>query len=199
MDLPSTIYIGIGAVIAAIITGIISFINLVASKDQKTSEFRQQWIDGLRKDITEYLSHVDSVSCQAHLYHQIGGPEGITADLLKDFSENVSVNMNKAAQLYHSIQLRLNVKDDRELLRDLKAVNDLLRLALNNLHDYDNFKELTNPVVLHSQKLLKSEWKRVKRGEPAFYITKYIVVGIILTFSIFITLYLKDFIKISIV
>ena len=45
MDIPSPAYVAIGAIFAAIIAGGISFIIAVISKDQKTSEFRQEWIN----------------------------------------------------------------------------------------------------------------------------------------------------------
>ena len=57
-DLPSFI----GPVIAAIIAGSISFIVTVLSKDQKTSEFRQTWIDSLRSEISELLSSMHIMS-----------------------------------------------------------------------------------------------------------------------------------------
>jgi hypothetical protein len=41
----------VGAVIAAIIAGSIALLGLIISKEQKVSEFRQQWIDALRQDI----------------------------------------------------------------------------------------------------------------------------------------------------
>jgi hypothetical protein len=36
MDLPATVYIAIGAIAAAFITGAFSFVNLIIAKDQKT-------------------------------------------------------------------------------------------------------------------------------------------------------------------
>jgi hypothetical protein len=168
LELPSSIYIGLGAIAAAIITGAISFINLIASKDQKTSEFRQQWINGLRADISEYLSHVDSVSCQAHLYQQLQCEKGITKELLKEFSEKVSANMESAIQLFHSIQLRLNVTDDSELISSIKKLHKLFDNALANLHDTDNVEALVKPIISQSQTLLKDEWIRVKTGEDSY-------------------------------
>jgi hypothetical protein len=41
--------VAIGAISAAIITGLLSLVGLIISKENKTSEFRQQWIDSFRK------------------------------------------------------------------------------------------------------------------------------------------------------
>jgi hypothetical protein len=46
----------IATVVAALITAVISFVNLTLSKEQKTSEFRQAWIDGLRGDLAIFFS-----------------------------------------------------------------------------------------------------------------------------------------------
>ena len=52
----------IATVMAALITALISFVNLTLSKEQKTSEFRQAWIDGLQKVAWQNLTnHNDSV------------------------------------------------------------------------------------------------------------------------------------------
>lgn len=45
----------VGAVLAATIAGGMSFLGSVFSKDQKTSEFRQAWIDGLRSEISQLI------------------------------------------------------------------------------------------------------------------------------------------------
>ena len=46
----------IATVVAALITALIAYINLTLSKEQKTSEFRQAWIDGLRNDLAAFFS-----------------------------------------------------------------------------------------------------------------------------------------------
>ncbi len=53
--------LAIGAIVAALITGILSVLGLVISKEQKTSEFRQQWIDDLRREVSELLACVEAI------------------------------------------------------------------------------------------------------------------------------------------
>jgi len=183
MELPSTVFVALGAIVAAIITGIISFMNLVAVKDQKTSEFRQQWIDELRSDISNYLANVYIISCEAHLSSQLQNGKGITEEHLKEFAEKASSPINKAIQLFHSIQLKLNVKDDKQLLSTFEKMNKLFETALNSMHDIKKIEVITNSIIEQSQVLLKNEWKRVKRGEISFFITKYLV-GLIVLLSL---------------
>jgi hypothetical protein len=47
----------VGAIVAAIIAGIVALLGLIISKEQKVSEFRQQWIDALRQDIAAVIRH----------------------------------------------------------------------------------------------------------------------------------------------
>ncbi|MUJ30189.1 hypothetical protein GNP73_19725 [Aliivibrio fischeri] len=198
MELPSTVFVALGAIVAAIITGIISFINLVAAKDQKTSEFRQEWIDELRSDISNYLANVNIISCEAHLSYQLQDGKGITEEHLKEFAEKVSSQMNKAIQLFHSIQLKLNVKDDKQLLSTFEEMNKLFDTALNDMHDTKKIEVITNSIIEQSQVLLKSEWKRVKRGEVSFFITKYLVGLIVLCSFVVLGAYVNDYFDILI-
>jgi hypothetical protein len=55
MDIPP---LALGVIIAAVITGFISFAGLILAKEQKTSEFRQSWIDSLREEMSEYLAQL---------------------------------------------------------------------------------------------------------------------------------------------
>jgi hypothetical protein len=51
----------IGAVVAALIAGTVSLLGLIISKEQKTSEFRQAWIDALRCDLSAFLTQINAI------------------------------------------------------------------------------------------------------------------------------------------
>ena len=51
--------LALGAITAALITGFLSLLGLIISKEQKTSEFRQQWIDALRQELAEFLGYAE--------------------------------------------------------------------------------------------------------------------------------------------
>src|SRR5438105_3300254 len=51
----------LGPVVAAIIAGAVAFLASVFSKEQKTSEFRQAWIDSVRNDLAEFISILTQV------------------------------------------------------------------------------------------------------------------------------------------
>ena len=48
----------VGAVLAAIIAGLVAFYSLIITKEQTISGFRQQWIDALRADVAALVAYV---------------------------------------------------------------------------------------------------------------------------------------------
>lgn len=61
-QLPAQAFIAAGAVLAAVIAGAFSSLSLVMSKEQKVSEFRQDWINSLREDICKFVSAIVHLS-----------------------------------------------------------------------------------------------------------------------------------------
>lgn len=55
-ELPAQAIAAIATVVASLIAAAISFVNLTLNKEQKTSDFRQAWIDGLREDLSSFFA-----------------------------------------------------------------------------------------------------------------------------------------------
>ena len=103
-NIPSHLYIAIGAVLASIIAGVFSYFNLVTSKETKVSEFRQEWINELRKEISLYVSSLQSLVnfesyIDTHLKEKL-----IELNIIQRRDELHSM----ALTAYNSIQLRIN-------------------------------------------------------------------------------------------
>jgi hypothetical protein len=58
MHVPTTAVVAFGTSVAGLITSILSFVTFVSAKENKVSEFRVSWIDGLRNEIASYTSAV---------------------------------------------------------------------------------------------------------------------------------------------
>jgi hypothetical protein len=153
----------VGAVGAALITAVVSFVGLVISKEQKVSEFRQAWIDALRNEITVYLTNINAISDAIGVKY-------------KDHSDKVKAlgplyaNLNSA---HFSIALRLN-PDEKKSQRIMQCMQLFEELA----HDEekmrsDEIRPIEKDFIAAAKDLLKYEWKRVKRGETTFTIVKY--------------------------
>ncbi|MEZ8657026.1 hypothetical protein AB6D60_24055 [Vibrio splendidus] len=156
-------------VVAAFIAFIYSFVNMLVSKDQKTTEFRQAWIDSLREEIANLVSFYGYLATQSERYKSDDSLENPKIKFLDEQGETVK----KLAICMHKIQLRLNVKDNRD-----KQLLDLLRQVEEHIQ-FDNISSTqasndNDKIIAYSQELLKTEWTRVKRGEKLFFIAKWV-------------------------
>ena len=175
MQIPVYAYPAIGAITAAVIAGAISFVITVLSKEQKTSEFRQAWVDSLREDLSEFLSHVNTIASFLRVKRKRGG----SVDQLLDYLEEKDEDARQVEMMYTRIRLRLNPTEHQLILEKLNDVHSLLESA--DIFQRDRVNQLSEALTRESQKILKYEWKRVKRGEFAFVATKYVSLIVLLS------------------
>ena len=169
--------ITIGAVGAAAIAALISLLGLIISKEHKTSEFRQAWIDSLRSEITTYLTHLNAIADAARL------PHPSQAEKVRALAPHYTA-MNESA---FSIALRLNRSEERstKLMMCMKEFQDM---ALNEQEmRAANIRPIEGRLLLAAQDLLKFEWKRVKQGELTFRWTKYLSVALVASSAIYLS------------
>ena len=191
MDIPPSAYAAMGAITAAIIAGGISFIISVLVKDQKTSEFRQAWIDGLRNDIAELIS-VHLVICDVvREMIKVGKKkEEVFTHLLEKDEHFCRLEMADAR-----IKLRINPKEHVRLLSALSAIREYGKSG--QILNSEAADAVVDELIKESQEILKSEWRRVKRGEPAFAATKWISLLILLTALILWAAYARGYLHIE--
>ncbi|MYA66631.1 MAG: hypothetical protein F4234_11815 [Gammaproteobacteria bacterium] len=153
--------------IGAFISGLIGFLSLIISKDQKVSEFRQLWIDGLRKDVSIFISYI---------YAKVGlQVKGVIEDSTED-SQIISSDIFHASKAASRIRLRLNRKENESdsILKKISKIEELSSFGL--IPDTDEIVSEVNELVQLTQDLLKNEWKRVKRGELTYLIAKWLAI-----------------------
>lgn len=163
--------VAIGATLAAFIAGIVSLIGLVVAKENKTSEFRQAWIDELRDEIALLIAHANAI----HGSTQAGWLS--KADAWKDV-RNDFVGINEAAG---KIRLRLNTEElpSRVVLGTIEELEKLLAPSEES-PDHRGLNLLEKRLVKEANVILKSEWERVKVGEWGYRIFKYASLVIVL-------------------
>jgi len=175
-------------IIVTIIAVFVSFIGLLISKEQKTSEFRQAWINTLREDISKFIGQTNSVS-KLVIINKTSEKEK-----KKETSSDVILGSVEMRELQSKIELLINPKEKEHI--ELIALIDNIIQELNDcnhifeyqkIHE-NNIKKLTSL----SQGILKKEWDRVKDGEPIFKTLK-IVLGIVTIVGI--PYLISDFIK----
>lgn len=171
LELPDA---AIGSIVAAMIAGFVFFLGLVVSKDQKISEFRQAWIDALRKDASTLIANANVIAG----FRATSGSEATPFELFKETNKNY-MTINEAEA---SIMMRLNPKENLsksvlETMRELEAILDHSKTDM----DYDALTSAQKKLLRQMNVVFKKEWKRVKRGEPFYLITKSMMVLIVLS------------------
>lgn len=170
----------IGAIVAACIAAAVSLLGLIISKEQKTSEFRQAWIDALRAEFVTYLTNVNSISDMVQHPDNSGGRK---LEILSPlFSALNSASFN--------ISLRLN-RDEvgaKAVFAAMKEFEELF--SSGDIIESRQIRPIEQKFLKSSQDLLRSEWKRVKSGEITFRVAKYscaiVLVGALLYGSYFV-------------
>lgn len=170
-DLPVQALIPIGVIMAALIAGFFSILNLIVSKEQKVSEFRQQWIDSLRQELSDHMAAVVSLSAMRELQ----------SDSDEDFINTTSELQKLVTSSFMSIKLRINPDDSDEHIKTLNL--EVLRLmdkgrTLFNESKWKEARLNCNEITVASIPMLKEEWKRVKRGEKVYVWSKRIAIGV---------------------
>jgi hypothetical protein len=159
----------IGVVIAAGVAAMASLLGLVISKEQKTSEFRQAWIDSLRTEIASLIAHANAIHGAAMT--NLKTPDAIWSVVREDY-----VGINDATA---KIRLRLN-PSEKESQAVLTAISEIEGIINPGSIDAKRLNETEKKLVADAHILLKKEWKRVRRGEPIFAILRmllFLVVG----------------------
>ncbi|MBN3758549.1 hypothetical protein G3N95_36955 [Paraburkholderia sp. Tr-20389] len=175
MQLPDA---AIGSIIAAAIAGLVVFISTVLTKEQKTSEFRQTWIDEIRKDISQFISGTTEVVA---LYSAKKNNQDSQVKFLED---NFKL-LHELQSIEHRILLRLNPREHSHLIQQVASFRSNVLNAYNGSGTKAEEQRLTGELMESTKVVLKSEWERVKKGEPAFRIVKVVALSAIAVLLVF--------------
>jgi hypothetical protein len=189
MNLPKEAWPLVGAVSAAVVAGAVSFVVSVLSKEQKTSEFRQAWIDNLREDLANFASGV--VVIHDMIQHRMSRGEdlksiesAVVTTAVADF-KNIEI-----ARL--RILFRLNPLEHATLIERMNAIYN--HTADEEFGNPGTAKRLISEFTGEAQRVLKSEWKRVKRGEPTFRATKWASILLVITAILVGAIYVYEYV-----
>jgi hypothetical protein len=177
MTVPGAIWAALATIVAAVVAGFISLINLLIAKDQKITEFRQNWIDKLREEIAALISQSIAISSMRHVIEarDKSATEQAALDDMRDLLKGVN-----AQRMEHRnrILLMLNPKDDAHLIAQVHELSRISAISSNVEHTV--VVRHCDALVAESQRLLKQEWIRVKRGEWSYRVIKCFVVVVTL-------------------
>lgn len=108
-DYPAPIYIASGTIIAAFISGLISFVRLVLVKDQDVSKVRRKWIDELREELSRFMSAAGQMP-EVMDFEKTNNPELIRTPEGKRKLFHCLDDHRRFVEIYHRIKLRLNLR-----------------------------------------------------------------------------------------
>ncbi|MEO8387694.1 hypothetical protein [Polaromonas sp.] len=154
----------LATVSAALLAAVFSFVTFTVNKEQKTSELRQAWIDGLREDVAKFCAAAQAMTRVIEAQNTPGGVAPFTVDKIGEIRL-------QAAESSYRIRLRLNLGErPHESLMELidSALQGQNELISTSSRDCSPVRVILQKVSLHSSAILKDEWERVKAGEPPF-------------------------------
>ena len=171
-ELSATALAATATAITAVVTCAVSFVTMSLTKELKTSEFRQAWIDGLRDDLAKFFGAARafaraSQSVQVHGQNYQSAPLSFGPAQAGEFRY-------QAAEAFSRVKLRLNPKEVEhiELLR-------LMRSAIDQQNEMLAAHTPVEPVLAaidaaneYAPQVLKREWERVKAGETPFRVAR---------------------------
>lgn len=171
--------IAYGSVLAATIAGIISLLGLIISKENKTSEFRQAWIDSLREEISLFIAHINAM-------HAAGTLDSNDAKDIWEIARDDYVAANTAAA---RIRLRLN-PEEKEAKAILKKITEIEEeFTPPNTPSAGQINSLEKELVNEAKILLKTEWLRVRDGERVYRLARIIALGVLIVGTALIMLF----------
>lgn len=184
-------------IVVTLIAVLASLVSLVLAKEQKTSEFRQAWINALRDDVASFLGEIDRVFKEVIIH------EGGSAKELDKAASSVIRQSVEMRRLQYKVSLLINPNEVKHirlvelldaLVQDIQkargglAVMRTKSTGLNRIRASDETNTSSVNGIMRTkteilkgiqastaltQEILKTEWKRVKRGESFFYAFKW--------------------------
>jgi hypothetical protein len=158
----------IGAVVAALIAGVISLLGLVISKEHKVSDFRQAWNDALREDVALLITHMECLR-GAHAAQPDRPP---WADRKDHF-----IAINRAIT---AVRLRVDPDFPRHQAF-LQALTEMENAAQEgNIATSERIGPAVEALTEASRNVIREEWALIRRGEGVYLWSRYAAVGIII-------------------
>ena len=150
-----------GAILAALIAGLVSLLGLIISKEQKISEFRQAWIDGLRENVALVITHIEAIRGAMHAARPA---QASWQDRKEHF-----VAINEAITC---VRLRLDSFEpsSRELLSSLTELEDIAQAG--DIATSQLVGPAIDKLTERCRLVMQEEWKRVRDGELTYRLAR---------------------------
>lgn len=147
-----------------IVTIFVAIFVALMARQLKISEFRQGWIDGIRKDISEFMT-------KAHEWIDLYLEFNAETDQKKKIDQAQKLDRIKYEAFHVLWRIKLSFKPDDQdaniLISDLENLLNPGKLAPEN--KYSCWRTLADSAVHKSRILLKEEWEATKNPFRKLY------------------------------
>lgn len=151
-----------GTILTAIIGTSAATIGIVLAKDAKVSEFRQQWIDGLRDDISNFIAATTEIYDTRRFIIPATTPS----------TDRMTILAPKKL-VANSLTSRIFLRLDMDTPSHVRLNTSVMKLVTTSKSGTDDGEMMENVSELHDEAalVLDEAWERVKKGETRFRIT----------------------------
>ena len=148
-------------IILGITTASLAAVGVGVAKDTKISEFRQQWADELRKDVSSYLALVA-------MYYEMNNGKAPN-----DNTQRVGDIILELNTVMHRVTLRLDLKDKTKKQKpDQWRLGEAMWAARNaarrNPGSRPEIEKCSEEIQFAASVVIDNAWTRVKKGEPLY-------------------------------
>lgn len=174
----------IGVIGASALGGLIAMANMVVGKEQKTSEARKDWIDGLRTNLAAFFANAQVLSLlwesklNAVSPPAAEHPKMSPADAM-EFREKYKEFYASMLSAFHDVQLRLGT-NQKEFATLITELDEIYRGLEGNTPDcHLQFRRKESSLREKSSSAMKMEWVKVRDGERNFRIVKWFLYALV--------------------
>lgn len=152
----------VGSIGAALIAALATYVVTVLAKENKTSEFRQAWIESLRNDVSEMLGEFNVLEgvYDATVDRSLDAKAG--QKQADEFWKTHHKEYAKIDLLCNRIVLRLNPVEHQGLIEKIRNLEGSVGKGQKSS------AAMSKDIVVEFSRVLKVEWNRVKDGETVF-------------------------------
>ncbi|HID9873372.1 hypothetical protein [Serratia ureilytica] len=183
-DIPPSIYVMSGSLSIALITCLSAYASVVYNKENKISDFRQEWASELRDESSQLISKLNQLSIISAAFMDKDTKKLALNGIVENKYEHILMVVKLKAEikeLTSKIRIRLSPEKlktegsiESFINKKMKGVEDLINdFAL----DCEQSKITTigdeiNNLEEKLGELIKENWRVVKAGEPAYKFAK---------------------------
>ncbi|CQJ53733.1 hypothetical protein [Yersinia rohdei] len=197
-DIPPSIYVMSGSLSIALISCLSAYASVVYNKENKISDFRQEWASELRDESSQLISKLDQLSVISAAFMDKNAQSLALNSIVENKYEHILMVIKlktEIKELTTKIRIRLNP----EKLKVVGSIEEFINGKMINIeslindfaHDYEQNKIITigdeiNNLEAKLGELIKENWKVVKSGEPAYKFAKQLTLWSSIIMFIFI-------------